>query len=202
MIVYTADHGEFLGFHHLLLKGNYLYEPLIKVPLIIKFPGHRLVGKVCSALVSSIDVTSTILAATGVKPGPDMRGHSLESVCAGNQPGREYLFAEDGSCNMVRSRTRKLLLCATSSNRSLFFDLERDPLEKTNLFHEAAYQTEIRELKEHLLHWFQTETQAEPHVNPEAPQIVRPNVPRSREASEREMEDYFKRQMDKVLPAR
>ena len=42
LILYTSDHGEYLGFHHLLLKGNYMYDPLVKVPLIIKYPGaHR-----------------------------------------------------------------------------------------------------------------------------------------------------------------
>ena len=34
----TSDHGDYLGFHHMLLKGNFMYDPLIKVPLVVKFP--------------------------------------------------------------------------------------------------------------------------------------------------------------------
>jgi len=32
LIIYTADHGDFMGFHHMVLKGNHMYDPLIKVP--------------------------------------------------------------------------------------------------------------------------------------------------------------------------
>ena len=32
MIIYTADHGEYLGYHHLLLKDGPLYDPIVKVP--------------------------------------------------------------------------------------------------------------------------------------------------------------------------
>ena len=41
LIVFTADHGEYLGYHHLLLKGNHMYDPLVKVPLVIKWPDGR-----------------------------------------------------------------------------------------------------------------------------------------------------------------
>ena len=37
MIIYTADHGEYLGYHHLLLKDGPLYDPIVRVPLVIKF---------------------------------------------------------------------------------------------------------------------------------------------------------------------
>ncbi|MEM7030928.1 MAG: sulfatase-like hydrolase/transferase, partial [Chloroflexota bacterium] len=50
LILYTSDHGEYLGFHHLLLKGNYMYDPLAKVPLIIKYPNQRRAGEVSSEL--------------------------------------------------------------------------------------------------------------------------------------------------------
>ncbi len=36
--------GTMMGFHHLLLKGNYMYDPVIKVPLIVKFPDRRNMG--------------------------------------------------------------------------------------------------------------------------------------------------------------
>ena len=42
MIVFTSDHGEYLGYHHMILKCNYLYEPLAKIPLIIKYPHNQI----------------------------------------------------------------------------------------------------------------------------------------------------------------
>ena len=46
LIVFTADHGEYLGYHHMLLKGNHMYDPLVKVPLVIKWPRGRSAGQV------------------------------------------------------------------------------------------------------------------------------------------------------------
>jgi arylsulfatase A-like enzyme len=37
-ILYVNDHGEYMGYHHMMLKNNYIYDPVIKVPLIVKYP--------------------------------------------------------------------------------------------------------------------------------------------------------------------
>lgn len=198
LIIYTADHGEYLGFHHLLLKGNYLYDPLAKVPLIIKFPKQKHAGTISDALVSSVDVTSTILEEAGIKPTPDMRGRPLESLLDANEPRRDLIFAEDGEFVMARSRTRKLLY-SSGPHPSLFFDLEKDPLEMENRYEDPNYQTEIQKFREALLHWFADEIRTGPYVDVQARQIDRPNVPRNRLAAEQEMERYIHQQMQNVL---
>ncbi len=198
LIIYTADHGEYLGFHHLLLKGNLMYDPLIKVPLIIKFPRGKYAGKVSDALVSSIDVTRTILSESGLEPGPDMRGHPLQPVSAGDQPGRDLIFAEDGSFVMVRSRNRKLLY-SSHPGRSLFFDLEKDPWEMNNLTDDLRFKEEIHQMKDALLRWFQVDSQTSPYLDLQARQIDQPNVPQDQVGAEKEMDDYIRAQMRKVL---
>jgi len=67
MIVFTADHGEYLGYHHLLLKGGQMYEPLIRVPLIVKPAGAPAVNSQMSEVrASTIDVAPTILRGVGL----------------------------------------------------------------------------------------------------------------------------------------
>ena len=39
IVIYMSDHGEMLGDHGLYLKGPYFYEPAVRVPLIISYPG-------------------------------------------------------------------------------------------------------------------------------------------------------------------
>ena len=198
LIIYTADHGEYLGFHHMLLKSNHMYDPLIKVPLIIKYPQNRLASLVSETLVSSIDVTATILREAALEPAPQMRGHSLYSGGLSTEAGRDFIFAEDAGFIMVRSRTRKLLYSA-QPGRSLFFDLESDPLEIENLADNPARQGEVRQMKDALLRWFQVETESEPYVDFTARQINQPNVPTDRANAEKEMQRYIDEKMRRIL---
>jgi len=56
MVIYLSDHGEYLGFHHMILKQGHAYEPLAKVPLLIKYPGNRDAGVTSDILSNLIDV--------------------------------------------------------------------------------------------------------------------------------------------------
>ena len=42
VVIFTSDHGETLGDHGLLLKGCRFYEGLVRVPLIMSWPGRFL----------------------------------------------------------------------------------------------------------------------------------------------------------------
>lgn len=199
LILYTGDHGEYLGFHHMILKGNHMYDPLIKVPLIIKFPSQRHAGTVSDALVSSVDVTATILQECGLRPAPEMHGHPLQPVLSGLRPARKRVFAEDGLQTMVRTQTHKLLYTARRGE-SMFFDLASDPHELHNLYGDPARQDEIRPLKDALLDWYQTETRTGPYLDLDARQIHQPNVPEDRAKAEQDMERYLDRRMREILP--
>ena len=93
LIVFTADHGEYLGFHHMLLKSNHMYDPLAKVPLLIKWPGNRHGGQVSERLVSNIDLAPTLCRAAGLAAGRRMRGEDLGA----EGPNREIVFCEAGA---------------------------------------------------------------------------------------------------------
>ena len=61
MVVLVADHGESLGQHSYVGHGRYVYEGIIHIPLIIRYPGHVKAGQVIDTPVSIIDVTPTIV---------------------------------------------------------------------------------------------------------------------------------------------
>ena len=74
MIVFNSDHGEYLGSHHMKGKGNRMYEPLVRVPLLVKFPGQHGDGSCRNNLVNTIDLAPTILRVAGCEVPSSMLG--------------------------------------------------------------------------------------------------------------------------------
>jgi len=194
MIVFTSDHGEYLGFHHMLLKGNYLYDPLAKVPLIIKYPGNADKGKVRNDLVSNIDLAPTILKTAGLKTGDRMKGMDL----AGNTMSRQVLIAEnDRRTVMARTRTMKLIVDTDKNIPSggLLFNIEKDPLEINNLYHDPAHKNERSRLMLAIQSWQASTPLQKLYLNQMAPQISQSNVPPLDLSHRKDAQEYFKEKM-------
>jgi arylsulfatase A-like enzyme len=64
VVVLVADHGESLGQHGYVGHGRHLYEGIIHIPFIVRYPGHVKAGQVVDTPVSIIDVTPTIVDLT------------------------------------------------------------------------------------------------------------------------------------------
>ena len=191
VIVFTSDHGDYMGFHHMLLKGNYMYDPVVKVPLIVKWPGGREAGTVSQRLVNNIDLAPTLCRAAGCEPVASMHGHPLQ-----DSRGHDLIFAESrgGREVMARSQTRKLIL-SRGNGENLFFDLEKDPHELTNLYGTPKYRDEIEAMQTKLTAWRCQETKPQPYLDQEAPQIDQPNVP-PHDLSHREaIQRYYREKM-------
>lgn len=196
LIIYTSDHGEYLGFHHLLLKGNYMYDPLIRVPLIVKFPqGHR-GGTEMSGLVCNTDVAPTILRQAGLEPAPGMLGRNL----AHDADGHDAVFAESGRGGqlMVRTAGAKLLRNGQTGAEFLY-DFKTDPLEMRNGIADKRHAGIARELRDRLDAWRGTAPRPEPYVNLEAPVIHQVNVPAEGDAHREDMIVYYAEKMDAYL---
>jgi arylsulfatase len=76
VVVFTADHGEGLGEHdYWFAHGEYLSEPLVHVPLLVRLPGGR--ASVRNDVVSLVDVFPSLAALFGRDQPPDLRGRDL-----------------------------------------------------------------------------------------------------------------------------
>lgn len=159
VVIFMSDHGETLGDHGLLLKGNRFYEGLVRVPLIISWPGQFKAGLVSDGLVELTDLAPTLLELAGA-PFPDhLVGKSLLPILRGeadphthrDQVRCEYYRAlnpdgpgrEDGSFGvhfgtMLRRGRYKLCVYHGHPHGELF-DLETDPHEFNNLWDAPEY---------------------------------------------------------------
>lgn len=153
LIIFTSDHGEMLGDHGLLLKGCRFYEGLVRVPLIVSWPGRFSTGLVSEALVELTDLAPTLLEAIGLEGHHRMQGCSLIPILSGTaapHEHREFVRCEyyhalnpsvperEGRFNgsyatMIRTRQHKLVVYHGYLLGELF-DLQRDPGEFDNLW--------------------------------------------------------------------
>lgn len=138
MVIFTNDNGgEWLSrnaplFHN---KGS-LWEGGIRVPAIIRWPGRIPAGSVSGQVGITMDLTASILAATGtaVPPGARHEGIDLLPVLEGRAPVIErtlfWRVTAPRTQQAVRSGDWKLLL---DSGRAMLFDLRTDAAERENL---------------------------------------------------------------------
>ncbi|MDA0347329.1 MAG: sulfatase [Verrucomicrobia bacterium] len=85
MVILTGDNGRC----HIRGK-QFLYDPGLQVPLIIRWPGNIKGGQVSHAMVQTIDITATILDVTGVMPPLELHGKNLFGA---EVQSRKYIFA-------------------------------------------------------------------------------------------------------------
>jgi arylsulfatase A-like enzyme len=95
VVVFTADHGDFMGEHGMNHKGGVFYDCLVNVPLVVSWPGRVTSGTVDETMVSTIDIVPTLLALQGLNVPRDMQGEGLP-VVTGATP-RDAAFSEYGA---------------------------------------------------------------------------------------------------------
>ena len=85
IVVFTSDHGEMLGAHHLRDKGPVMYKECNNVPMIIVHPEGQ-ANQASPTLTSHIDIAPTLLEFAGLdskainKHYPQLKGHSFAST--------------------------------------------------------------------------------------------------------------------------
>jgi arylsulfatase A-like enzyme len=140
LVVVTADHGELLGEHGSVgHMGRMLYEPLVHVPMVVKFPGAEHARGRDDTPVQLVDVVPTALRAAGAPPIPDVQGEPLPAVHhailaeEGINPylASSYGAAYDRAVRVLYDGSYKLI--TTSRGDRMLFDLARDPGEDDNL---------------------------------------------------------------------
>jgi arylsulfatase A-like enzyme len=148
VVVFTSDHGDFMGDHQLLLKGPIHYRGLIQVPMIWRDPAAQ--ARRSSALMGAIDMAPTILARAGLQPFNGVQGRSFAPVVAGEATAHhpELVVEEEGQRPQVgfEGRVRMRSLVTDRYRLSLYdgvswgeiYDLANDPDELVNLWDDAA----------------------------------------------------------------
>ncbi|WP_434055799.1 MAG: sulfatase-like hydrolase/transferase [Roseibium sp.] len=149
VVVFTSDHGDYMGDHGLMLKLLLHYQGIIRVPFLWYDPASPAHRPVDTGLASSIDIAATILARAGIQPFNGLQGRDLITT----QAPEAIVVEEDSQRTMTGfDRPQRVRTVVTDRYRmslregedwNELYDLESDPHELTNLY-EAPTAAAIR----------------------------------------------------------
>ena len=157
LVVFSSDNGFFLGEHGLFDK-RLMYEPSIRVPLLIRLPSRIKAGQVNSkGMILNVDVAPTLLEIAGVPVPAWMHGRSILALLDGREaPWRkdflyEYYEYPAEHCAQknrgIRTERWKLIHFWEQPEEWELYDLENDPDEVRNLYGQSAHEKRVRDLR-------------------------------------------------------
>ena len=145
LLILTSDHGEALGERGVFLhNGVPLYQNVLHIPLLVKYPRSRERG-VVDHFVSTVDVMPTVLDVVGGEPAKDIQGRSLLQrmpdlpLYSESYPRMDIIMRE----NPERQRVERAIFAGrwkyitSTTGKHELYDLFADPGEKTNLYREG-----------------------------------------------------------------
>lgn len=151
ILIFTADNGMMNGEHYLNGKG-FPYEPSIRLPMFIRYPGWFAPNTVVDVPIGlNVDVAPTILDAAGIDQEPyHFHGLSLHKLATGELSRSRMMYEnikladESGdsgkpSIRSIRSKYYKYNWYRCSEQTEEFFDLIKDPDESKNLILDPEY---------------------------------------------------------------
>jgi arylsulfatase A-like enzyme len=156
-VFFTTDHGDMTGAHGGLFdKGAFMYEETYHIPLITRVPGMTQPGTISGALVSNMDLASTILDVAGLTVPDEHHGRSLVPPLRDpDVPVREELMCEFHGLRvsyhqrMLRWQQYKYVYNAPDIDE--LYDLGDDPLELHNRINDESLRSVADQCRQRLL---------------------------------------------------
>ena len=160
MVIYTSDHGFFLGDHGWYDK-RFMYEESIRIPFLMRYPRAVEAGVTSERIALNVDFAPTILDYAGVSEPQNMQGRSIRPLVEGRPPSdwrrsmyyRYWMHLAHFNIPAhygIRTERHKLIyyygealgsagaIDESTAPEWELFDLENDPKEMQNVYHEPG----------------------------------------------------------------
>ncbi len=162
VVVFTSDHGDFMGDHGLMLKQGLHYQGVIRVPFIWADPAGS-AGRRTGITGGSIDIAQTVLKRAEIDPCAGMQGFDIVGAAAAGRPPERAGLTIEEDCPAIHIdmdfglRTWTLIHDGWRLTRFLgeetgeLFDRNTDPHEMNNLWSDPAARTRLQDMTERML---------------------------------------------------
>ncbi len=149
IIVFTSDHGEWLGEQLKFGKGYPADDAVSRVPLILSAP-NGMPGQRVDGIVEAVDILPTLLSLAGMQIPPTLQGLSLSDVVlAGAQTGKAAAITEGHGWKCLRTRDYRYLI--HSDGRECLWHIASDPGEYVDVAAVPAHQPALSDCRRELL---------------------------------------------------
>lgn len=170
LVIYSSDHGDMCGAHGMIDKHYVMYDDVVRVPLIARWPAVISPRRSSSSFIShSLDLAATFCHVAGAERPAHFQGQSLmpifsetdDKIYHAQDSERKDIFAMYSgnqfglySQRMVRNHEWKYVWNATEQDE--LYHLSADPAEMTNLVHAPDHQAELQQLRKRLVEWMES----------------------------------------------
>lgn len=160
LVIYTSDHGDMCGSHKMIDKHYVLYDDVIKIPFVMRYP--KLIHKKTQIdffVYNALDIPATICDLCGIHMNPKAHGRSLVDMLSKNSfdldKFPDYTVScsngqQFGSYTQRSIRTKHFKYIWNLTDVDEFYDLKKDPYELENKVYEEKYKDTISDLRSKL----------------------------------------------------
>jgi arylsulfatase A-like enzyme len=153
IVVFTSDHGDYMGEHGLTGK-NGMYEGVYRLPMLVRWPGGIAPGTRVARVCSTVDFQPTILGLMGVTPSGCEQGEDLSGLLTGAAAGgspEPMVFQHHPSHAAVGVITDRWHLVLFRDADGMLFDRQADPDETRNLVDDPSCRDTVQRLSAALI---------------------------------------------------
>jgi len=149
IVVFTSDHGEWLGEHLRYGKSYPGHDVVSRVPLLIRMPGGE-TGKRVEHITEGVDVIPTLLEASGIPLPPHLQGQSLFPLLTdSDDPVKESALMEATGWKMIRTQDHRYAV--HDDGREFLYDLNAQWGEYHDVSGDSKYNSALSDMRHHLL---------------------------------------------------
>ena len=152
LIIFTSDHGDYLGDHGLVGKSNFCYDGVMLVPLIIQGPNIPKKG-LSDSLVELTDIMPTILDYLKINIPIGVQGSSMMPLFSGESEIRDCAYSEFGPNEYWQRviRTDEAKYKCNTRGEEILFDLQKDSDEFNNIANDSGSKPLLDEMRKKML---------------------------------------------------
>ena len=149
IVVFTSDHGEWLGTHLKFGKGYPADDAVSRVPFIVSAPNGES-GQNVDEIVEAVDIVPTLLSLAGIQAPPTLQGVSLaDVVMRGAEVPKQAALTEGDGWKCLRNRDYRYLI--HSDGRECLWHIRTDPGEYADVVNDPAHQPALARCRRQLL---------------------------------------------------